>query len=50
MKRTAQLYLVIVSIVGLGIFVILHLGNQLPPPVSRLSIESVAATTPHWGR
>ena len=47
MKRTAQLYLVIVSIVGLGIFVILHLGNQLPPPVSRLSIESVAATTPH---
>ena len=47
MKRAAQLYLVIVSIVGLGIFVILHLGNQLPPPVSRLSIESVAATTPH---
>jgi Kef-type K+ transport system membrane component KefB len=47
MKRAAQLYLVIVSIVGLGIFVILHLGNRLPPPVSRLSIESVAATTPH---
>jgi len=47
MKRTAQLYLLIVSIVGLGIFFILHVGSQLPPPVSRLSTEPVAATTPH---
>jgi Kef-type K+ transport system membrane component KefB len=47
MKRTAQLYLLIVSIVGLGIFFILHVGSQLPPPVSRLSTESVPATTPH---
>jgi Kef-type K+ transport system membrane component KefB len=47
MKRTAQLYLLIVSIVGLGIFVILHVGSQLPPPISRLSTESVAPTTPH---
>src|SRR5438034_5911310 len=47
MKRTAQLYLIIVSIVGLGIFFILHLGSQLPSPVSRLSTEPIAATTPH---
>src|SRR6266513_574356 len=47
MKRTAQLYLIIVSIVGLGIFFILHVGSQLPPPVSRLSTEHVAVTTPH---
>jgi len=47
MKRTAQLYLIIVSIVGLGIFFILHVGSQLPSPVSRLSTEPVAATTPH---
>jgi Kef-type K+ transport system membrane component KefB len=46
MKRTAQLYLLIVSIVGLGIFVILHLGSQLPSPVSRFSTEAIAATTP----
>jgi len=47
MKRTAQLYLLIVSIVGLGIFFILDAGSQLPPPVSRLSTQTVAATTPH---
>src|SRR5438876_4603483 len=47
MKRTAQLYLLIVSIVGLGIFFVLHVGSQLPSPVSRLSTEPVAATTPH---
>src|SRR5437762_943924 len=47
MKRTARLYLIIVSIVGLGIFFILHLGSQLPSPVSRLSTEPIAATTPH---
>ena len=47
MRRTAQLYLLIVSIVGLGIFFVLHAGSQLPPPVSRLSTEAVAATAPH---
>jgi len=47
MRRTAQLYLLIVSIVGLGIFFVLHEGNQLPPPVSQLSTEAVAATAPH---
>src|SRR5947199_3715107 len=47
MKRTAQLYLVIVSIVGLGIFFMLHVGSQLPSPVSRPSTGSMAVTTPH---
>src|SRR5262245_40671248 len=47
MKRTVQLYLLIVSIVGLGIFFILHVGSQLPSPVSRLSTEPVAAPAPH---
>jgi Kef-type K+ transport system membrane component KefB len=47
MKRAAQLYLVIVSVVGLGIFFILHVGSQLPSPVSRLSSAPVAAATPH---
>jgi hypothetical protein len=47
MKRTAQLHLVIVSIVGLGIFFILQVGSQLPSPVSRLSTEPGAVTTPH---
>jgi Kef-type K+ transport system membrane component KefB len=46
-KRTAQLYLLIVSIVGLGIFFMLHAGSQLPPPVSGISTESVAASTSH---
>src|SRR6266567_4050019 len=47
MKRAAQLYLLIVSIVGLGIFFILNAGSQLPSPVSRLSKEPAAATTLH---
>src|SRR5215831_7804410 len=47
MKRTAQLYLLIVSIVGLGIFFILHAGSQLPSPVPRLPTDAVAATAPH---
>jgi Kef-type K+ transport system membrane component KefB len=46
MKRTVQLYLLIVSIVGLGIFFILHSGSQLPPPVSQSSTEAVAAASP----
>ena len=47
MKRTAQLYLIIVSIVGLGIFFILHLGSHLPPPISSISAEAAAQATPH---
>jgi Kef-type K+ transport system membrane component KefB len=47
MKRTAQLYLIIVSIVGLGIFFILHVGSELPSPVSKLATESIAVTSPH---
>ena len=47
MKRTAQLYLIIVSVVGLGIFFILHAGTQLPSPVSRLPNGSVAVATPN---
>src|SRR6266571_4359815 len=47
MKRTAQLYLIIVSIVGLGIFFILHLGSHLPPPISSISAEATAQATRH---
>jgi len=47
MKRSAQLYLIIVSVVGLGIFFILHAGTQLPSPVSRLPNGSVAVATPN---
>src|SRR5690242_13844921 len=47
MKRAAQLYLIIVSVVGLGIFFILHAGSQLPPPVSAASAKAVATSTPH---
>ncbi len=45
MKRRAQLYLVIVSIVGFGIFFILHLGSHLPPPPSPIPTKSVAETS-----
>src|SRR5262249_22596341 len=45
MKSAAQLYLLIVSVVGLGIFFILHVGSRLPPPISRLSSQSTAAAT-----
>jgi Kef-type K+ transport system membrane component KefB len=47
MKRTARLYLLIVSVVGLGIFFILHVGSQLPTPASRLSTEPAAVATPN---
>ena len=47
MKRTAQLYLIIVSVVGLGIFFILHAGTQLPSPVSPLPNGSVVVATPN---
>jgi K+:H+ antiporter len=45
MKRTAQLYLVIVSIVGFGIFFMLHLGSQLPPPPSPVPTKSAGQTS-----
>src|SRR6266702_2660895 len=45
MKRTAQLYLVIVSIVGCGIFFILHLGSQLPQPVPSVPTHVVSPPT-----
>jgi len=47
MKRTAQLYLLIVSIVGLAIFFILHLGRQLPAPASVLSTQSPTQIAHH---
>ena len=47
MKRYAQLYLIIVSVVGLGIFFILHAGTHLPSPVSRLPNGSVAVAAPN---
>jgi len=47
MKRTAQLYFFVVSVMGLGIFFMLHLGSQLAPPVSTLSTKSVAHSTEH---
>ena len=37
MKRTAQLYLLIVSVGGIGIFLILHLESRLLPLVSLVS-------------
>jgi len=45
MKRTAQLYLIIVSIVGCGIFFILHLGSQLPQPVLSVPTHVVSPPT-----
>src|SRR6266480_755138 len=45
MKRTVQLYLIIVSIVGLGIFFILHVGSQLPEPVPSVATHIVSPPT-----
>src|SRR5258706_16326244 len=45
MKRTAQLYLVIIAIAGI-IFFILQLGNQLPRPVSTVPAKSELAAHP----
>src|SRR5713101_1880935 len=47
MKRTAQLYFFVVSVMGLGIFFMLHLGSQLAPPVSPPSTNFVAHSTEH---
>src|SRR5262245_35202227 len=46
MKRTAQLYLVIVSIVGCGISFLLHLGSYLPPPPP-IATNTAAPTSVH---
>jgi Kef-type K+ transport system membrane component KefB len=47
MKRTAQLYLVIVIVAGLGIFFILRAGNQLPAPAPQRSTQTNAQLVPH---
>ena len=47
MKRNTLYYFLAVSAMGLGIFFMLHMGSRLPPPVPRISTESIAATTPH---
>ena len=47
MKRTAQWYFFVVSVMGLGIFFMLHLGSQLAPPVSPPSTNFVAHSTEH---
>jgi Kef-type K+ transport system membrane component KefB len=44
-KRNTLYYFFAVSALGLGIFLILHLGNQLPLPVSGSLPERIAATT-----
>jgi len=48
MKRTVQLYFLVVAVMGLGIFFILQAGNQLPSPVVPPSTESIAQITPHF--
>src|SRR5436190_24387058 len=45
MKRTAQLYLLIVSVIGLGILFILQVGSKLPAPAPALSTQSTAQRT-----
>ena len=45
MKRTARLYLLTVSVVGLGIFFILQLGSKLPAPAPAHSTQSTAQGT-----
>ena len=47
MKRTAQLYFFVVSVMGLSIFFMLHLGSQVAPPVSPMSTKFVAHSTEH---
>jgi len=43
MKRAAAVYVLIISMVGLGILGILHVGSQLPPPIG----ASPAGATAH---
>jgi hypothetical protein len=44
MKRTPKLYLLIVSVVGFGIFFILHVGSQLLTPAFRFSTVATPNT------
>lgn len=46
MKRTALLYLLIASVMGCGIFGILHLGSQLPPPEQAVPAGSASLAAP----
>ncbi len=46
MTRTAQIYLIIVSIAALGIFGILRSGSSLPPPRGPVSAQAVATLHP----
>src|SRR4029453_9626141 len=46
-KRNTLYYFFAVSAMGVGIFLILHLGSQLPLPGSQSSSERIAATTAH---
>src|SRR5712691_10688952 len=41
MKRTAQFYLLVVSVVGFGIVCLLRLGSHLPTPVSPNSTQTI---------
>ena len=41
MKRTAQFYLLVVSVVGFGIVCLLRLGSHLPTPVSPNSAQTI---------
>ena len=47
MKRTALLYLLVISGVGAGVFFILRAGNQLPVPAVRFSPQANSQTILH---
>jgi hypothetical protein len=47
MKRTAFYYFFMVTAVGLGIFFILRVGNQLPAPALPFSTQSGFQIAPH---
>ena len=42
MKRTVILYLLVIITIGSGIFGILHLGNELPPPAAVPGVAAAA--------
>jgi Kef-type K+ transport system membrane component KefB len=47
MKRTALLYLLVVTVVGLGIFAVLHLGSKLPQPAAINGAATAASPASH---
>jgi Kef-type K+ transport system membrane component KefB len=47
MTRTAQLYLLIVSLAAFGIVGILRTGNRLAPPVAPVAAQTTALASPH---